>query len=555
MQPTREQQQAIDAFTTGGDLKIIAGAGTGKTSTLSMLSDAARGRRGVYLAFNKAMADDAKTRMPSNVAVSTAHSLAFRGTRAAYATKIGSRMTARQAAQIAGLPSKMTLGNEITKEAAELGYYLLDWVRSFCSSDSPQIGLASMTYASPLGWLHVDPEYATRDDFRAARNLVAGLVPYVQRLWAAMADPQNSAPATHDVYLKQWVLSGPDLGADFILFDEAQDANPLMLQLVQSQQAQRVFVGDPNQQIYAWRGATNAMQSVQTPYTTTLSESFRFGPRIAEFANFVLETYCNSSLRLTGRGKPAPSNSCAVICRTNAGVISALSGLNPSDVYVAGGTEQAVSLLRGMQDLRLRGRTNNANLAHFNGWDEFVEHVGKSRDEMSTLLRLSKNGENINPLIDLLARVRQTAAGASRVVSTGHKCKGLEWDHVTLDGDFVTPGPEGDVEDALYNSERANLLYVAGTRAKRALWLADEFDALNCDLDYSDYDDSKANAPSREIPEETALPEVATSEPSVLFPGLYRVQPLQQPARQKPVQPQQPPVQRRQSLLFPDLQC
>lgn len=488
MTPTHEQQAALDAFATGKSLKIVAGAGTGKTTTLKLLANSAPRRRGVYIAFNTAMAADARKRMPNNVAVSTAHSLAFRGTKGAYASKIGSRITARQAAEVAGLPWEMDLGG-IKLTRTTLGYYLLDWIRSFCGSDRPQIDAESMSYARPLAWLGVDSAAASSADFRAARNLVEPLVPYAKKLWAAMSDPNNSSvPATHDVYLKRWVMSSPDLQADFILFDEAQDANPLMLQLVASQDAQRVYVGDPNQQIYSWRGATNAMQTMQVDTQTTLTESFRFGPEIAEFANLVLDRFCRSNLRLVGRADvsvPLARKVSATLCRTNAGVITTLaSASNLSDVYVAGGTDQAIALLRGMQELRERGETSQIELAHFRSWGEFVEHTVHQKDELATLLRVSKNGEDVPALIDLLSRTQADPAKASRVVSTGHKCKGLEWGTVSLHADFVAPDGSGSVDAALHG-ERAHLLYVAGTRAQRTLRLPPAFDALGCKAVYS----------------------------------------------------------------------
>ena len=36
--PTEEQQRARDAFAAGDDLAIVAGAGTGKTSTLVLMA-------------------------------------------------------------------------------------------------------------------------------------------------------------------------------------------------------------------------------------------------------------------------------------------------------------------------------------------------------------------------------------------------------------------------------------------------------------------------------------------------------------------------------------
>jgi hypothetical protein len=506
VKPTAEQQQALDAFSSGGSLKIIAGAGTGKTTTLKLLSSSTS-RSGVYLAFNKAMADDAKKRMPGTVAVSTAHSLAFRGTKGAYARKVGSRITARQAAEIAGVKSGVTLASPrgpVDLYGTSVGYFLLDWVRAFCNSDRDTLDTDNLSYSRPLAWLGVDPNEATADDFRAARTLVEPLAPNAQRLWDAMADVRNDAPATHDVYLKKWVMSRPLLPADFVLFDEAQDANPLMLQLVAAQPAQRVYVGDPNQQIYAWRGACNAMESVPAERTTTLSESFRFGPQIAEFANLVLSNYCRSPLRLTGRGywdghDDGPD---ATICRTNAGVIAVLADLPVSDTHIAGGTDQAVGLLRGMQDLRSTGKTVQSDLAHFANWDEFVEHVKESKDELATLLKLSKAGGEIEPLIALLSRTQQKPDRARFVLSTGHKCKGLEWGRVSLSSDFVAPNSDGDFTAAL-RGERANLLYVAGTRAKHTLLLPSAASQVLSCKDV--YDDREGAAKGNPEPVQSAL--------------------------------------------------
>ena len=56
---TYEQAIAIDNGRLGQSFKVIAYAGTGKTTTLQMISDAMPERRGMYLAFNKAIAGEA----------------------------------------------------------------------------------------------------------------------------------------------------------------------------------------------------------------------------------------------------------------------------------------------------------------------------------------------------------------------------------------------------------------------------------------------------------------------------------------------------------------
>src|SRR5262245_28243002 len=88
--PTAEQDEAVARFRSNGSLKINAFAGTGKTTTLAMIGKSTP-RRGAYLAFNKAIAEDARGKFPNTVSCSTIHSLAFRATPSVY--KHGDKMT------------------------------------------------------------------------------------------------------------------------------------------------------------------------------------------------------------------------------------------------------------------------------------------------------------------------------------------------------------------------------------------------------------------------------------------------------------------------------
>jgi hypothetical protein len=74
--PTGEQQAIIDAYQSGADLVIEAGAGTGKTSTLRLVAATQPRRCGLYVAYNKAIASDANRSFPASVTCVTAHSLA-----------------------------------------------------------------------------------------------------------------------------------------------------------------------------------------------------------------------------------------------------------------------------------------------------------------------------------------------------------------------------------------------------------------------------------------------------------------------------------------------
>ena len=65
---------------------------------------------------------------------------------------------------------------------------------------------------------------------------------------------------------------------DVLLVDEAQDTNPAMLDVfLRQKKTTKIIVGDPHQQIYAFRGAVNALDLVRPDVTYHLTQSFRFG--------------------------------------------------------------------------------------------------------------------------------------------------------------------------------------------------------------------------------------------------------------------------------------
>jgi hypothetical protein len=81
--PLPEQERALDLFRQGKTLRVDAYAGTGKTATLRLLATAAASK-GLYLAFNRSIALEARQTFPPGVACTTIHSIAFRNVRRAF---------------------------------------------------------------------------------------------------------------------------------------------------------------------------------------------------------------------------------------------------------------------------------------------------------------------------------------------------------------------------------------------------------------------------------------------------------------------------------------
>lgn len=465
---TPEQDHAVDLAENGGSLKIEAYAGAGKTSTLVAVGDALKGKRGLYIAFNKTIADEAARRFPSHVECRTAHSLAY--------AAVGSRYKSRlQRLNGTVLAEYLKLANGIHGlSLAATGNLVLDMLTKFTQSDSDEVSRDH----GPWSALRSIEDKGTR------YSIVDTLVPLARRAWSMMIDPKGKIPITHDTYLKVWALSKPAINRDFILFDEAQDANPLMLSLVCGQQAQQIFVGDRYQQIYSWRGAVNAMQVLDTDHACQISQSFRFGQPIADVANAVLNNQLGANVAIRGFDEVNSSvgfvdRPDVILCRTNGRLINTLiNRLGRGDrVAVAGGCSDLVGLLRGAQELMAGHRTNQRDLALFATWGEVVEFAeSESGSDLAPIVKLISDyalGELISAL-DRTSRVKER--DADLILSTAHKSKGREWGSVRLENDFRHPDSKG------YTDEETNLLYVAATRAINTLDITD-CDAANIALD------------------------------------------------------------------------
>ena len=494
---TDEQQAIIDHVETGDSLIVSAFAGTGKTSTLDLVSRAVE-KSAIYIAFNRSVADDAQRRFPSNVQASTAHSLALKqiypGTNLTFGKiflpRIKPAMEVRQAIidllgkQIFGIGSKA----QIT--------VIRDTLARFCQSDSTEI----KPYHVPRDAI-ASVEISGGDPASFARTVAA----YAQKVWNEMSDINSKFPVTHDVYLKAWELGKPELDCSLLFFDEAQDANPVMLSIVKKQSMQRVLVGDQYQAIYAWRGAENAMHQFHEFHELPLTASWRFGQGIADEGQRFLRLRGEArqlkgladhkSVVVDDEDSEIVVRPKAIISRTNFGMIDTATSLirNNKKVMVIGGAKSAIELLEEGWKFKQGEKFYHPEFQYFKAWEDLLEHVetqdgqqlkpiveyldNQSEESMQETLHMLKAGTTDNP------------KEADITLTTAHRAKGLEWETVRLAKDWsmrislITklrrlPRDEeiaaGDirVEDGDYyklNKEFCNLCYVAVTRAEKEL--------------------------------------------------------------------------------------
>lgn len=472
MTPTPEQILCVDAFNAElPKLKIRACAGSGKTSTLELMARSTS-RSGLYICFNKSIAEASSKRFPENVACRTAHSLAYRSMIRTYKgskDKMGNSVRARDTQALLKIKDFPVLNGTHRLDDLTVAYAVNQTVKRFQQS-------AAQTVANEH--FAVIPKFKTleSEDFYALRTHVIDLA---NQLWSHMHDPDSKVPLGHDGYLKAWHLTEPMIEAEFILADEWQDTNPVLLDILSNQPGtQLVGVGDPFQQIYEWRGAINAMDIMQADKECILSKSFRFGPVVASVATNILRAL-GDPITIHGH-EPIPSELTAetqkiIICRTNAEIfdrlVDALEKKQGQSLYVNGGVTDLMNIIEGVERLEKNFTSTHPMFLGFENWRSFEQYAEKSGDAEAEKIVKMIDKYGTSQLKSALWSVRQREEEAEIVLTTAHKSKGREWPGVTLANDFRAQPEEDEDDNFVHSPSETRLFYVAATRAINKLSL------------------------------------------------------------------------------------
>lgn len=482
--PTSEQQQAIELAKQGRSIAIKALAGTGKTATLVKISDALAPQIVQFIAFNSDIVRDATPRFGSNARCNTAHQLAHRATPRELTGKLnrGKRQPSWDIADAIGLREGINVinweGNRKQLSRGFLAGLVMRSVEKWCQSADPE-----PTYQHVPAIVGLD---SAREKGKRGSGLKKGaawqevaqqLVPYIKRAWQDLNSPHGSLRYDHCHYLKRWQLSDPKIAADVILWDEAQDASPVMMDIISKQtHAQVIWVGDDNQEIYAWAGAVNAMEKIESDNVTYLTKSFRFGQAVADEANRVL-AMLGVEQKVVGFEKVDSTvgeieQADAILCRSNARVVQNLfaeldAGRRPA---IVGGGKEIKSFCRAAEKLMNNKRVEHPELAMFENWDEVQDYVEQDAQggDLALMVKIidefgvARILELLDSVVDARDKHVQYGRDYDVAVSTAHKSKGREWNRVKLADDFPA-----EIEKA--SAEELRLLYVAVTRAKLAL--------------------------------------------------------------------------------------
>ena len=600
---THEQHSIVSADVKKDQVMLVrAFAGTGKTTTLLEYVKRRPGDKFAYITFNRSVMEEASTKFPKlNVKCLNFHKMAYAKFGFLYQGDKFLRGTLRQ--------HHVAKAIKVNDKRALIAIRVLnEFLKSADLTVELKHAEAIRAEMSSEDWNKV---YGGKSNVReklGSQSPEENLVEMVSALWDIMYKPEDSRfPMTDAGYLKRYQLAcrrefNPvrlDYQYDTLMLDEAQDAAPVMADIILSQkECGKILVGDPHQEIYSFMGAKNAMATVAATVDESkiverrLSRSFRFGYEIADVANALLrlkgETACvlgarrelpepvpggagaaavhciskgadvagdpedpdffiseemsvNAQTNLTLKSY-APGNQdpkayfgekgqqLAVLCRSNASlfdVASRVLNLRIKDIKLGfvGGLEgqrlgqlEDIWRLANCTDEMLDAITDKYIIRFRNRFlkdkDEGVNKPEPPFAELKSSAQLSNDMDMQTKisivekykgnLPNLIAQLKKVDVGtrpqdlkrANFILSTAHRAKGLEFDHVMLWKDFLevnccTPVQRdpatgyatlfrcGDEYSAdIIGADELNIVYVAATRAMKRLIVNVSLEAL-----------------------------------------------------------------------------
>jgi len=488
--PTEEQRSILHAASTGRNLVVRAYAGAGKTATAGMIATELK-RPGYFVVFNRAARRGAETKMPWGMKATTGHALAFNQLvkgRTGYERKLN---WTQEQGKGKIPPAFMAQALQITQSqlpgitVGQLMMAVSLTLNEFLISDQTSLKPDLIPNKAIPPALRIEDDDQRLDDFKARCLDVA------RSAWDRMANEYDPFPITHDGYLKLFHLKEVQLSAGLWLLDEYQDTTPVQDAIIRAQEGQKIYIGDPYQQIYAWRGAIDAMQRplAEGAQCLTLSESFRFNETIAGLAN-VLLTAQGETVPIVGQPTEFKhlnfNRHHTILVRNNINMIGVVAEylLRRQSVYIPGGLQpeamakasSALALYRGHHDqITVSGIRN---LGSWEGLKELAHQEHQNREYADLVTLVERYHRELPAALEWGQRHwKEMAHDFGRVtLMTTHKAKGREWGAVRLSDDLALPDTiiqklqHGDML-TIQEQESVNLLYVAITRAEHGIAL------------------------------------------------------------------------------------
>jgi superfamily I DNA/RNA helicase len=466
MIPSPQQKAVFEhIINRRGNLIIEAVAGSGKTTTIVEACKYIHpSERILFLAFNKKIVEELKTRLPKYVDCATFHSWCFKALRAANTDPIE-------------LDSNKinTIFKDIAPNKQEYFAYQ-PFVRKMVSLAKAELGTPNFE------------DLMRRHDVICEEDTEVGL-DYAKQVLAVSDTMENVIDfddMLRHVYTR--IIPFRDL-ADWIFVDEVQDLSPLqhalLAQMLKSD-GTIVAVGDSCQAIYAFRGAdSDSMTKLKSQFNCTelpLSVSFRCAQLIVHEARNKYTTIEPHPDAPIGKVHQWPTwnphdlhQDGVIVCRNSAPLIRLAFSLLSQNIrcQVLGRDigQGLVSLIKKLKpkdithlELKLQSYldTQTMKLA------EDEAKLAALTDKIECIRIFMQDAKSIEDLLlHINSMFADKEARSILTLSTIHKAKGLEWRIVYFLNEWLLPSKWAKQPYQL--RQEANLRYVACTRAKLEL--------------------------------------------------------------------------------------
>ena len=481
MARTKQQQAVIDAvINNDGLVKTSAVAGSGKTFTLVELANELKPKSGLYLAYNKAIAEEATAKFKgTNIKCSTIHSLAYGAVVRQYGLNVG-YFNVRNV-----VPSNISYRAKTQ---------LIETIEEFCVS----------AFTDPVEYL-------------ASINASERLTELFWHHLNGMSD--GSIACTHSFYLKLFhiflsdgTIELPEV--ELLLVDEAGDLTALTVEIFKLIKApKKVAVGDPMQNIYSFNNTINAFNVLADEgIEANLTESFRVAEHIAEDIQEFVRTHLDPKFEFKGhKYTSAPKNHTkGYIARTNSGLLEEMFRLMESNIpfstarkidnilelplilaNLGNGKPVTNKAYKHLEALRLKYERTPSISNHYDSVTAYVRENSERDDEITNAIRVvAKHGPtDLNRLIKYVKECSKVVQPI--MLSTAHSSKGLEFTEVEIAPDLNQKVSKTLLEIDKENSrtkpnahklnilnEELRLYYVACSRAMMHLHNATELKEL-----------------------------------------------------------------------------
>jgi ATP-dependent DNA helicase UvrD/PcrA len=476
-----DEQKAIFAwFESGkGNLIVQARAGTGKTTTIKQaFTFAPEQGELLYAVFNKKNQKEAAEKITdARVSVRTLHSLGFW-----FIKNVWSNAQPDDNVEFARIAD--VCGEDLPEDVSGVIARLVGFCKNLFVS-VPDINAVLEVMDSRN--LAVSDELAKDwPDAKIAQAAIGALNATLER------DAAGRVSFNDMVWLPVaagWVKPTFEL----VVVDEAQDMNMPQLMMAERACKGRVcVVGDNRQAIYGFRGAASdgmhLMKQRLNAAELGLTTTYRCPKSVVALAQEIVSDYSAAPAAPEGEvvatSLPQVMESLtvgdAVLSRLNAPLMGvALSLLRrgiPARIEGRDIGKQLVAMVK-----KMRAKSVPDFLRKVSAWSEKQaaritasggRHVQSKielvNDQAATLTTVADGCKNVDEVIARITNLFEDSDKARRpavVCSSVHKAKGLEWNRVVLVAETF--------KNRHKSEEEANIYYVAVTRAKRTLLLAE----------------------------------------------------------------------------------